>query len=163
MSSHSKSLFSSKKAIHLVFKSEIAYGWVAWSMLRTHNKIYIEKLAQELSEKYQIKIYQMANVGNHIHLLIKCGSRENYIKFLREFPSKIALYIAKSRKGASQGKFWSEKIFSRLVHWGKDFSHCSFYLLENIIEGIFVFKKVLKGYEILEGRKNFFWTTQGSQ
>jgi REP element-mobilizing transposase RayT len=121
-----------KAPIHLVLKSSRAKG--EWSMLHQHHKTKIRDLSEKLAKENGIKIYQFANVGNHLHLLLKTGNRGNFQKFLRVFSGRVAMMITRARKGNPQGRFWDSLAFTRIVQWGRDFSRITRYLFKNQIE-----------------------------
>lgn len=123
-----------KATIHLVLKSSRAKG--EWSLLSRRHKIKIQDLMQKLAKENGIKVYQFANVGNHLHLLVQTRTRAGFQKFLRVFSGRIAMMITRAKKGNPQGKFWDELAFSRIVQWGKDFTRLTRYFLKNQLEGL---------------------------
>jgi len=123
-----------KATIHLVLKSSRAKG--EWSMLHRRNKTRILDLLGQLAKENGIKIYRYANVGNHLHLLLKVRNRFGFQKFLRVFSGRVAMLVTRAKKGSPQGKFWDELAFTRIVQWGKDFNRVARYIIKNELEGL---------------------------
>jgi REP element-mobilizing transposase RayT len=96
-----------------------------------------------LAKQYGIKIYKFANVGNHIHLLIKLSNRFTFAPFMRALAGIIAMKVTGARKLAtlrnirspkdddSVAKFWDFRPWSRIVEWGKAFKHAKSYVIQN--------------------------------
>lgn len=74
----------------------------------------VNQLIQKTAKKYGIKIYKMANVGNHLHLLIKLSKLDLWKGFIRELSSKIAALVDKVTR---------LKISRELYQGAKDLSH----------------------------------------
>ena len=123
-----------KSSIHLVLKSTRATG--VWSLLHRQHKTRVHDLLIKIAQQNGIKVYQYANVGNHLHLLLKMRNRAGFQKFLRIFSGRVALMITQAKKGKAQGKFWDSLAFTRIVHWGKDFTRITRYFFKNEIEAL---------------------------
>jgi len=123
-----------KTTLHLVLKSSRAKG--TWSLLRREHKTRIHDLLQKIAKENGIKIYQYANVGNYLHLLLQLRDRKSFQKFLRVFSGRVALMITQAKRGRPQGKFWDELAFSRIVQWGNDFKRMISYLFKNELESL---------------------------
>jgi len=121
-----------KRAIHLILKSSQARG--AHSLLQPRYAKRIKNLIEVTAKKYGIKIYQFANVGNHLHLLVKAPARLEFQNFLRVISGKIAILVTKAKKGQKNGKFWDHLAFTRIVNWGKDLNRITYYFIKNEIE-----------------------------
>jgi REP element-mobilizing transposase RayT len=102
-------------------------------MLKQGRRMMIQDLAHTLARKYDIKLYRLANVGNHLHLLVKAGSRTGLRGFLREFAGVLAARITGAIKGRPQ-KFWDTPAWSKIVEWGRQFDHTARYILLNLLE-----------------------------
>jgi REP element-mobilizing transposase RayT len=125
--------FSPDSALHLVFKSTRAKG--NWSLLHRRNRAQVEKLIYTQASKAHVRVYRLANVGNHIHLLVKAPYRESLAKFLRAVPGLIARHVTQARKGLKlTGRFWERSAYSRLVHWGREFKALTAYLNKNLLK-----------------------------
>jgi len=73
-------------------------------------KIVDEQVA-DICKKHGVRLYQYANVGNHLHLLIKIPGREAWAAFIRELSGRIA-QIVRGLTGI-QGDFWTQRQFGR--------------------------------------------------
>ena len=115
--------------IHVVLRSEKAKG--KNSMLRKKHKSEIEKLLYCLANKYEIKIYEFANSGNHLHLLIRAKIKFQLQNFFREFAGRISLMIYKGKR-----KFWTSKVYTKIIKWGRHFKNVSIYVIQNNLESL---------------------------
>jgi hypothetical protein len=125
--------FHPKLAVHLIRKSSRARG--SWSMLHPSHKGRVYWLVESKAEKHGIRVHQSANVGNHLHLLIRARSHASFKRFLRELSGAIAQTITGATKANPQ-KFWDGLAFSRLVTWGRDFAGVQAYIIRNLLEGV---------------------------
>lgn len=123
-----------KRPLHLVLRSSRAKG--SWSMLASPHRKRVEHLTKTLAPKFGIKIYRFANVGNHLHLVVKCQTHEGFKGFLRLLAGKIALTITHAKKGQPKGKFWDTLAYSRLIEWGKEFETVKTYIVKNLFESM---------------------------
>jgi hypothetical protein len=82
-----------------------------------------------------VKVYRFANVGNHLHLLVKAESRASLQQFLKTFGGLAARAVTGARKGVKQGRFWERTAYSRLVPSGAFKTVCA-YLGKNRLEAI---------------------------
>lgn len=128
--------FSHRVPIHVVLKSSRARG--SWSLKRHSERV--ERLLRMTARAYQIRVFYHANVGNHLHLLIRTESRSyptakaQFQAFLRRFSGELAFQIMGAKKGEPKGRFWDAIPFSRLVHWGRDFARARVYVFKNLFE-----------------------------
>jgi REP element-mobilizing transposase RayT len=88
-----------RKSVHLVLRSSRAKG--AWSMGRSDNERKIQRLLNRQARRFGIRIYQFANVGNHLHLLLRAPSREAFRDFLRTFSGLVARLVT-GEEGAGE-------------------------------------------------------------
>lgn len=87
--------------------------------------------------RFRVKIYQFANVGNHIHLHVKASERKDLADFLRVLAGRIAVTVSGARKQVKRiGRFWDHLYWSRLVKSGHDFRMVNRYIFANRIEGL---------------------------
>jgi REP element-mobilizing transposase RayT len=61
--------FHPKLALHITMRSGRARG--EWSMLKQGRRLMIQDLAHRTAKKHRMELYRLANVGNHLHLLLK--------------------------------------------------------------------------------------------
>lgn len=132
---------SKSEPIHLVLKSEKAIG--TFSMLNKHNISQVDRIVRKNARRFDIRIYQFVNVGNHLHLVIRIQDRHCYAKFIRTITGLIARHVTKKERGPenrkyrelvksrSKGGFWVARPFSRLISWGRDFNLIKRYMEAN--------------------------------
>ena len=127
--------FFAKAPMHIVLYSERAKG--SWSMLHRKHKSAVTSMIYVYAERFKVRVYRAANVGNHIHLLVKADEKKQLSDFLRVLAGRVAITVSGARKGIKRiGKFWDSLCWSRLVNWGKDFYHVQSYVLANELETI---------------------------
>jgi REP element-mobilizing transposase RayT len=144
-----------KQALHVVMRSSIARGEL--SMLKRNHSHHIHVLLEKLSKRWGVRVYRYANVGNHLHLLIKVPSRAIWQRFLRELTGGIAIIVTGAKKGSALIKnlngrgFWDGLAFTRIVSFGRDFAGVGRYLIKNLFEaaGVPMKKLLAQGYKIL--------------
>lgn len=98
-------------------------------------KIYgvVNEIVFEAAEKHGITIYKYANVGNHLHMVIKLASLRSWAAFIRELTGRIGL-VMRLKMGLS-GKFWKYRPHTRIVQsWKKMFRVALDYVELNILE-----------------------------
>lgn len=150
-----------KSSHHLTLRSDFAYGH---QRRLTRHRPLIKRIVTKASRRFQIKVYEQAIVGNHIHLLVRGKTRSSLQNFFRVVAGHIAqeiLRLAPIHKGevpavdaqravppcASGGalppraktrekenKFWQVRIYSRIVSWGREFAAVKKYILQNTLE-----------------------------
>ena len=81
------------------------------------NRALISQLLFNVSEKFQVKVYNNSLNSNHIHLLVKAPTQKSLHNFLRVLTGQIAQRIT----GAVRGKknkfsFWLRPAWKRIVH-----------------------------------------------
>jgi REP element-mobilizing transposase RayT len=126
---------NAKVPMHLVLRSSLARG--EWSFLRRQNALFIARLVARLSKKHEVKIYEWANAGTHLHLLVKTKTREGLGNFLRALAGQIAQKITGAVRGKPFGKrFWNLLAFSRIAQWGRAFETLRIYIQKNTLEAL---------------------------
>ena len=129
-------------------------------MLRPENCRVIHDFTHALADRWGVRIFRYANVGNHIHLLIKVPSRAVFQRFLRELAGTVSIIVTGAKKGVALSKndqrrgFWDHLAFTRIVHFGRDFEGVMRYLIKNLFEAAGVPMKALlaRGYRIVSIR-----------
>lgn len=132
----SKRPIDTKKALHVVLRSSHATGDKSFK-----NKKYEARVWQIVSfhaQKTGIRVYEYANAGNHLHLLLRTKNRSDYNTFIRTITGLIARVVGKSERGVPlKKKFWDGRPFSRVVSFAKrEFQTVKNYLLRNVLEAI---------------------------
>lgn len=79
--------------MHLVIRSSKARG--TWSFRRRENAALISKYLKCFADKHFIRVYKIANVGNHLHLHIRIQKRFGYKPFIQAFTSAVAVGITR--------------------------------------------------------------------
>jgi len=132
----SKRPMDSNKALHLVLKSSQAVGDKSFHSEKYEAKIW--DIIRHHAEKTGIKIYEYANGGNHLHLLLRAKHRDDYTAFIRIITGLIARLVGKSERGKPLKKqFWDARPFSRIVSFARqEFNAIKTYLLRNTLEAI---------------------------
>jgi REP element-mobilizing transposase RayT len=122
---------SVRRPMHLVLSSHRARG--PWS-LRKHAPA-VQGALREMAQRFGIRIYDFANVGSHLHLLVRARRRESFQAFLRSFAGIVARRVTGARRGRPCGRFFSGIAWTRVVSWGRDYLGVRHYVFRNQIEG----------------------------
>lgn len=80
---------SIQKPLHLTLHSDLAYG--VRSLLR--HRPLIHKIVAKASKRFHVRVYEIAIVSNHIHLLVKGKNRLGLQNFFRVVAGHIAQKI----------------------------------------------------------------------
>ncbi len=108
--------YSPKMSMHVVLKARR-------SCLQHYDQ-RVESIIKRQACKHCIKIYDLVNVGNHIHMVIQTHRKELLSNFLRAVTGLI------SRK-LQAVKLWMQRPFSRIVRWGRAFTTIKNYMTIN--------------------------------
>ncbi|MCB0393213.1 MAG: transposase [Bdellovibrionales bacterium] len=124
----------SKKALHLVLKSSQAVG--TRSFKSKANEGVVWAIVQMQAKTFGVKIYEYANSGNHLHLLVRVKNRWDYAAFIRSITGLIARHVGRSEKCSPlKRKFWDARPFSRIVSFArKEFQAARAYIFRNTLE-----------------------------
>ncbi len=122
---------SVRRPMHLVLTSQRARG--PWS-LRKHEHA-VRNALRTMARRFGIRIYDFANVGTHLHLLVRARRRDSFQAFLRSFAGLIARRVTGARRGKPCGRFFDAIAWSRVVSWGRDYLGVRHYVFRNQIEG----------------------------
>ena len=122
-----------KRPMHLVIRASLAIG--PWSLLYPPNAHYLKTLVSELARRWNIRIYEFSNNGNHVHLLLKAKTRIGFQNFLRVFAGKLAQFVTGTQNGRPLAKrFFDCLAWSRIIEWGKAFFAAKNYVIRNRLE-----------------------------
>ena len=118
----------SKLPIHLTLRTHK-------SVLRLYKTLLVvDNLVEKICKKHGVALYKYANVGNHLHMVIKIPQRRRWNAFIRELTGRIAQLVR--GKLHFEGEFWKQRPFTRLVPgWGKAFQIAKDYVYLNWCEG----------------------------
>ncbi len=93
----------------------------------------VENTVNRVAQKYGVRIYEYANVGNHLHLVIKIPRRHSWGGFIRELTGQIAYDLKTLLK--VNGKFWKHRPHTRVIRgWKKAYEIAKAYVRLNIYE-----------------------------
>jgi REP element-mobilizing transposase RayT len=123
---------STRRAMHVTLHSQRAVG--DWGLLR-HRRAVHEAL-RACARRSNVRVYDFANVGSHLHLLVRARRRESFQAFLRSFAGIVARKVTGARRGLPLrgGPFWTGLAWSRVVSWGRDYWGVRGYIFRNQIE-----------------------------
>jgi REP element-mobilizing transposase RayT len=123
----SKRPLESKLPIHLVLRANRG------GMRSPKTHLRVNRAVEKTCKRHGVKIYRYANVGNHLHMLIKIPGRSRWAAFIRELTGRIAQEV-KAVTGQA-GKYWKQRPFTRIVRgWRKAFRLACDYVELNILE-----------------------------
>jgi REP element-mobilizing transposase RayT len=120
--------------LYLVLRSSRARG--KWSLQKTTTESRVQEILRELSQRHGIKVFEYANGGDQIHLLLRAKSRQGFQAFLRAFAGLTARLVTGAKKGKPSGKFWDALTFSRVLSWGKEFDSVKDLLSKGDFDGL---------------------------
>ncbi len=125
---------ATRRPLHVVLRSSRARG--AWSLRRREAERIVQHTLRRFSRRYTIKVYEFANSGNHVHILLRTKCRLGFQTFPRTFAGGTARLVTGAEKGRAVGRFWDFLSYSRVVEWGRDFQGVRAYLVQNELETI---------------------------
>ncbi len=128
-----------RRAMHVTMRSERAQG--KWSLLLTKHERMVKHEVYRLADQFGVRVYQYANSGNHLHLLLRAKTRKGFQDYLRTLSGIVARRVTGAKKGVKSGRFWDALAFSCVIEWGKHFKATRFYVLVNELEGAGVFSR----------------------
>jgi hypothetical protein len=95
----------------------------------------VRDVMRGMARRFDVRVYDFANVGSHLHLVLRVRRREAFQDFLRSFAGIVARRITGAERGRRSGPFFSGLAWSRVVNWGKDYFGLRHYVFRNQIEG----------------------------
>jgi len=137
-----KRVLVSRRYVHVVMRSPMAKG--RFSLLKRSK--WVEATVREQAKKQHIKVFDFANMGNHLHILIKIMPRgratnEAFAGFTRALAGLIARKILDAQRGApvlEQGQaFWPSRPYTRVLsNTREDYRSTRAYFTLNLFEAI---------------------------
>jgi REP element-mobilizing transposase RayT len=125
---------STKRPMHLTLHSSSARG--DWSLLRRRRAV--REALVTASRRSGVRVYDFANVGSHLHLLVRCRRRTELQTFLRSFAGIVARTVTGATRGPLQGgRFWDGLAWSRIINWGREWRTVRNYLYRNRFEATY--------------------------
>lgn len=155
------------QALHITLRSTHARGRGSF----LYQARSVERILRRQAEIFGIRLYDFANAGNHLHLLLRTPTRRALQGFLRAVSGLIARLVLGCEKGApwrvdleyeglapkrekfasgrrspgpARMQFWDARPHSRIVSWGPDYNDVKNYLEVNRLE--------TKGFDRLTAR-----------
>jgi REP element-mobilizing transposase RayT len=122
---------STRRPMHVVLTSHRARG--PWS-LRKHDRA-VRDVLRRMARRFDVRIYDFANVGSHLHLVLRARRRDGFQNFLRSFAGVVARRVTGAERGRRAGHFFTCLAWSRVVSWGRDYLGLRHYVFRNQIEG----------------------------
>lgn len=124
---------AAKVPIHVVMRSPMAKGHL--SLLFFDKEI--RGILVKHSKKLGIRIYDLANAGNHLHFICYLPRPSSWKVFIRSVTGLIARLVLSAERGSAVGaKFWEGRPWTRILMWGKAFKAAKDYLGLNKIEAL---------------------------
>src|SRR5258705_1901626 len=123
-----------RRPMHVVLRSTRARR--PWSLRRRESERIVLRMLRRFAGRFGIRLYEFANSGTHLHLLLRAKCRLALQNFLRAFAGVTARLITGARKGYAVGKFWDFLSYSRIVGWGRDVRGVRAYVLPNTFESM---------------------------
>jgi len=120
----------SKLPIHLVLMSQNG----GLRLPKVFSKV--NQTVANICRRHGVTVYSYANVGNHIHMVIKIPARPRWAAFIRELCGRVA-QVAQQITGQQAGvkKFWKHRPFTRIVRgWRRPFKLIKEYVELNCLE-----------------------------
>jgi REP element-mobilizing transposase RayT len=102
--------------------------------MRRHDRA-VREVLRRMARRFDVRIYDFANVGSHLHLVLRARRREEFQGFLRSFAGVVARRITGAERGNHRGRFFDGLAWSRVVSWGRDYWGLRHYVFRNQIEG----------------------------
>lgn len=143
---------STKLPIHLTLRARR-------SVLRLPKTYkFVSQEIERVAKKHGIKIYRFANVGNHIHLLIRLGKISAWAGFIRELTGRIAQGLMAFDVNVKD--FWMYRPHTRVIaSWGRAFKTVCEYIKLNKWEGLGVISR--RDFKGVRDLRDFIDLVQG--
>ena len=93
---------STRRPMHVVLTSRRARG--PWS-LRKHDRT-VRDVLRRMARRFDVRIYDYANVGSHLHLIVRARRREGFRAFLRSFAGIVARRVTGAERASPRGPFF---------------------------------------------------------
>lgn len=116
---HSKRVLSTKRPIHLVLKVKKSHDLFK-------RRLWVKRLIERQSARFQIKIFASSVQRDHLHLAVQVPSRSAYVQFVRTITGLIARKFGKG--------IFIFRPFTRVATWGREFRNLMNYLFRNDME-----------------------------
>lgn len=132
---------SVKEPMHLVVRSSQAKGEYSFRFGKNYGRV--DQLVRRICRKHGVRLYEYANVGNHLHLLIRLHKAFLWKAFIRELTGSLATLVRGFQKRASP--FFDQRPFTRIVNgWHRAYSVMKNYIVLNQLEALGLITRVSK-------------------
>jgi REP element-mobilizing transposase RayT len=122
---------STRRPMQVVLTSRRAKGPLS---LRKHDRA-VREVLRRMARRFEVRIYDFANVGSHLHLVLRARRREGFQGFLRSFAGIVARRVMGAERARPSGPFFDGLAWSRVVSGGRDYWGLRHYVFRNQIEG----------------------------
>jgi len=122
----------SRRPLHLVLRSSKARG--EFSFLRPHHRAAVDGIIARSTKRFGVRVERFANVGNHLHLMLRFRHRVCFQNFLRVVTCLIARAVTGAVRGQSFGSFWDALAFTRVVQSSQAERILRSYIEANVVE-----------------------------
>lgn len=96
----------------------------------------VNDLVYSVAKKHGVRVYEYANVGNHLHILIKLSHIYRWAAFIRELTGQIA-QVVREMLGITELKFWKFRPHTRIVRsWKRAYRIAKEYIELNLLEAM---------------------------
>lgn len=138
--------------LHLVLKSNRAFG--RKSLLHPANRKALQRYTRRFVFRFRIRLYSFANVGNHIHIVIRVNDRKAYTSFITALTGTISKMIFKT------AGMWDLRPFTRVAEFGRELAIVKKYVIKNIDQSLLVCEHLMKRYPAWRksGFDNVVWS-----
>lgn len=124
---------STKFPMHVVVRSSRAKGEKSFRYGRNHHKV--NTLVRRICRKHGVRLYEYANVGNHLHLLIRLRKNFLWTPFIRELTGSLVMAVAGF--GGRAQPFFDQRPFTRVVNgWRRAYRLAKDYVVLNQMEAL---------------------------
>ncbi len=118
---------SSRKPIHLVLRANRS----VLALPRTFALVNQE--LENKAKRFGVRIYKVANVGNHLHIVIRLLKVHLWSQFIRALTGSIAKRLG--ALGLFTGRLWKHRPYTRVIaDWNSSFRHTLRYVDLNQME-----------------------------
>lgn len=113
---------SSKLPIHVVLRANRGGMRAPVMFGKVNSKVY------ETAKKYGVRVYEFANVGNHLHMVARVTNIRLWAAFIRELASGIVQALGLTG-------YWKHRPFTRIIRgWRRAFQDAKEYVHLNVLE-----------------------------
>lgn len=127
--------FVASHPIHVTLRSEIAKK--QYSLLSPRTRTWLEAYVPKLAKQLSIHLYSWSINSNHFHFVLSSKSRVSFLTFLKIVASRTARFVLNAEKGRPKNmRFWQKRPYSRVLTWGREFSHVVRYVRRNVKEAM---------------------------